>query len=112
MLTPSGRDCSLYYEDFARGVGKQECRARQTSGSAEWRPADCARCPVPEILMANGSRHLELQLVIHRGVLGIGRRVGVEAYCSLHRVALTDPRLGCDQCNREADDLLERAFRG
>lgn len=110
MVTPGGAECTYYYEDFQRGSERQECRAPKDPSSAGWRPTDCARCPVPAILAANGSPHLQLRIKIGPGLLHIGRRVEVEARCALHGATVGDPIVGCGVCNAEADDLLKRAL--
>lgn len=110
MITPAGAECAHYYEDFQRGASRQECRIPKHPRSAAWQPSDCARCEVPGILAANGSPHLELRLMIRAGMLGIGRRVEVEAWCALHGPIDQDPHIGCPQCNQEADALLKDAL--
>ncbi|MDZ4167631.1 MAG: hypothetical protein U1E08_08055 [Coriobacteriia bacterium] len=110
MMTPGGAECAMYYEDFRRGASVQECRAGTDPRSADWQPTDCARCPVPEILAANGSPYLDVRITVRPGMLGFGRRVDVEVWCSLHGPIGGDPRTGCVMCNAEADDLLQRAF--
>ena len=109
MRTPSGAECALYYEDFARGRSVQECRATLASGSAAWKPSDCAGCPVPGILAANGSPNRVVQIHIRGRRLG-PRRVTAAISCTLHGGPLADPRAGCPVCNAEADELLRRAF--
>ena len=47
---------------------------------------------------------------IRPGMLGFGRRLEIEAWCSLHAPAVKDPRVGCPECNAEADELLRRAL--
>ena len=110
MITPAGAECTYYYEDFARGASQQECRAPKTPRSAEWRHTDCRNCPVPAIVAANGSPYLELRVLIGGRKLRGGRRVTVEAWCSLHGPIEGDAHVGCAECNSEADDLLRRAF--
>lgn len=110
MITPAGSECAFYYQDFARGANRQECRAQYHPKSAAWQPSDCARCPVPEILAANGSPYLELRLSIHAGMLGVGRRIEVDVWCSAHGPITTDPLVGCVECNADADELLRRAL--
>ncbi|MRS11862.1 MAG: hypothetical protein EG823_02170 [Actinobacteria bacterium] len=110
MITPAGAECALYYEDFARGARMQQCRAAKHPRSAEWRQEDCGSCPVPRILTANGSPALELRLIIRPGVLGIGRHVEIDAWCSAHGPIAGDPCIGCKACNAEADELLKRAL--
>jgi hypothetical protein len=110
VITPGGAECAFYYEDFRRGANLQECRAATDPRSADWQPSDCSRCLVPEILAANGSPYLEMRLNIHSGMLGFGRRIDVEAWCSQHGPIGGDPRTGCPTCNAEADELLRRAL--
>lgn len=110
MITPAGAECAFYYEDFARGAERRECRAVRGRRSTAWQPGDCARCAVPGILTANGSPHLELRITIGVGILGVGRRVHVDAWCALHGLIETDPRVGCPACNAAADELLRAAL--
>jgi hypothetical protein len=110
MINPAGAECAYYYEDFQRGANRQECRALDEVRSSAWQPSDCARCPVPTVLAANGSPLLRLAVTIRPGVLGIGRRLLVEARCTEHGVITTDPRAGCEECNAQADELLRRVF--
>ena len=110
MITPAGDECTYYYEDFARDASRQECRAAKAPRSAEWQPGDCKGCPVPAILAANGSPYLEIRIAIGGRKLRGGRRVTAEAWCSLHGPIAGDPRVGCPECNSEANDLLRRAF--
>lgn len=110
MINPAGAECAFYYEDFQRGANRSECRARKHPRSAAWQRSDCARCPVPGILAANGDPRLELTLNVRAGMLGFGRRVEVEAACALHGPVITDPHVGCPECNAEADDLLRAAL--
>ena len=110
MITPAGTECALYYEDFQRGSSRQECRAQLDPRSAPWQPTDCARCPVSGILAANGSPTLELRISIRPGMLGFGRRIEVDAWCSEHGPIPGDPHVGCPACNAEADELLKDAL--
>lgn len=111
MRTPAGTECAYYYEDFARGARRQECRIAKQPGSLKWIPSDCGRCPVPEILSANASPLLELRIRIGRGPVKLGRRVRAEAWCGEHGPLSCDPRTGCPECNAEADRLLRDAFK-
>lgn len=110
MKTPAGTECAYYYEDFGRGASRQECRVSKQPHSLRWTPSDCARCPVPGILAANASPDLDIRITIHRGPLGIGRRVDAEVWCELHGPTITDPHVGCPECNAEADRLLRGAL--
>ncbi len=111
MITPAGSECGFYYEDFQRGANRQECRAAKAPRSAPWRPDVCKGCPVPSILAANGSRSLELRILIGRKKLRFGPGVTVEAWCALHGPIVGDPHVGCAECNAEADELLRRALQ-
>jgi hypothetical protein len=106
MRTPAGKECPEYYADFHRGRRIQECRlAKRNADSAPWHPADCARCPVPEILRANASDTLRLTLTIRPGFLGLGRRLLVTAHCQKHDQPVDDPYIGCALCNAERPGL-------
>jgi len=102
MRTPAGEECPHYYEDFARGRAIQECRLVQANPeSAPWRPKDCARCPVPEILRANASPYLRLRLTIRPVLLGFVRQMNVEAWCERHDILIENPYVGCLLCADE-----------
>ena len=103
MRTPDGRMCEFYYEDFYRGADVQECRAERDQRSARWTPDLCARCPVPAILLANGSPWLELTVRFQRIPL-LGPKVSVSARCTKHDVVIRDPYAGCP---RDFEDLPE-----
>lgn len=110
MITPAGAECTFYYEDFQRGASLQECRVQKHPRSADWQPSDCGRCAIPGILAANGSPYLDLRITIRTGLLGIGRRVDVEAWCTRHGLIVGDPHVGCPGCNAQADELLRDAL--
>ena len=106
MKTPAGQECKYYYEDYHRGRNVQECRLiGSASGARRWHPSDCESCPVPAILWDNASTFLELRAEIRPGILGIGRHVAVEAWCSKHDIAVPDPHVGCPACYKERADL-------
>ena len=112
MRTPAGKECGFYYQDFHRGRSEQVCRLVEASPqSAAWQPKDCATCPVPEILQANGNPDLVLEGVLHKGFLGLNRRMEVRAFCSKHMVDVPQPQIGCPQCARERPNL-ESLFGG
>ncbi|MFN2115962.1 MAG: hypothetical protein ACK2T6_09605 [Anaerolineae bacterium] len=101
MRTPAGTECKYYYEDFHRGREKQECRLIQANRrSLPWEPGLCAKCPVPEILRANGSPNLRLELTV-RKKLGLFTAMDVEAHCSEHGRRIDDPIRGCAECALE-----------
>jgi hypothetical protein len=98
MRTPAGTQCRHYYEDFNRGRQTQECRLiKRNPASLPWRPEDCAKCSVPDILRANGSPDLRVELTIEKR-FGFFRRLSTEAYCLAHVRGVDDPRKGCPDC--------------
>ncbi len=106
MKTPAGKECRFYYQNYHRGREEQECRLiRHNARSPEWRPQDCFRCPVPDILLANSNPNLVLEATVKSGFLGFNRRVEVKAFCSKHLVDVPVPEVGCAQCAREKPGL-------
>jgi hypothetical protein len=108
MKTPAGKQCRYYYEDFNRGRSLQECRAArqpEAGQSLPWQPKDCSQCPVPDILNANASADLSIEVVIRPRLLGLGRGLMVNAWCTKHDVAISDPFVGCERCNQERPGL-------
>lgn len=106
MRTPAGKECPHYYEDYYRGREVQECRlVKDDPESLKWKPTDCSKCPIPDILNANASKDLSLNLSIKPGVLGFGRRIEATAHCVKHQVDIEDPYIGCPQCNAERPGL-------
>ncbi len=108
MVTPAGKECRFYYQDFFRGRSEQECRlVRNNPESADWKPGDCTDCPVPEILLANSSPDLVLEGKIKKGFMGMSRRVEVTAFCSRHLIDVSKPQVGCPQCAQEKPGFQE-----
>ena len=106
MRTPAGKDCRHYYRDFHRGRNIEECRLiKQNPNSMPWRPTDCAKCTVPEILNANASPNMELTVTVKLRLLGLIRDVEVTATCLKHRIPIEDPFTGCPKCNAERPGL-------
>ena len=106
MRTPAGKECRHYYQDFNRGRELQECRLiKYNPASLPWRPGDCRDCPVPEILNANASPHMELTLTIVPKFVGLGRRKQISATCTRHHIDITVPYVGCPECNSERPGL-------
>ena len=97
MRTPAGTECARYYEDHYRGKEQRACRAKRSERSLPWQPADCGACPVPGILLRNGSPHLELVLTTRRSLFG-RRSTSVEAWCTRHALPIDDPITGCPEC--------------
>jgi hypothetical protein len=110
MRTPAGKECPHYYEDFMRGRNVQECRLiNKNPESLRWRPGDCAKCTVPEILQANASPDMELTLTIRGALLGFVRQVKIEARCLKHDLPIANPYIGCP-LDAEQNDAL-RLFK-
>lgn len=106
MRTPAGKECPHFYADFHRGRNVQECRLiQQNPESMHWRVSDCQQCPVPDILNANASPYLELKLTVKPRLLGLGRRIEVEASCVKHHISIEDAYVGCPKCNAERPGL-------
>lgn len=100
MRTPAGTECPHYFEDFHRGRNRQECRLiGRNPRSAPWRPELCRSCSIPRILQANACPNLVLQASVSPGVLGIGRRVEVQAECLLSLGEVAEPEIGCGHCH-------------
>ena len=113
MRTPAGKDCRFYYADYNRGRNIQECRLiKSNPDSLRWQPKYCSQCPVPDILNANASPDMELTLTVVPRLLGLGRRLEVKAYCTKHRIPITDPYVGCPKCiaERPSLDLFRQAL--
>ena len=109
MKTPNGKECKFYYADYFRGKNTQECRLINANpASAPWKPALCQSCPVPDILMANGSPNLILRARVGRSMLGLLHKVEVTAYCREHEVDIPDPKKGCEQCRSRSEAIARR----
>ncbi len=109
MKTPYGKDCKYYYADYYRGKNTQECRLIQANpSSAPWKPALCQSCPVPDILMANGSPNLVLRGRVGSSMLGLMQKVEVTAYCLEHHVEVPNPKKGCDLCRSHGEALARK----
>ncbi|MBN1266912.1 MAG: hypothetical protein JXA25_15565 [Anaerolineales bacterium] len=102
MRTPAGTECPYYYADYFRGREYEECRLVEPSQSGRsWSPDVCERCPVPEIVRANGCKHMSLHASIESGFLGFGQKVVVTAYCARAGEAVKEPLVGCGHCHED-----------
>jgi hypothetical protein len=112
MRTPAGKECRHYYQDFHRGRHVQECRLiHENLDSLSWRPKDCTRCPVPDILYANASLRLQLKVTVKPRVLGLGRQVEVEAFCEGEPISLEKAYTGCiDPEDKKGLDVFRQAL--
>jgi hypothetical protein len=100
MKTPAGKECKYFYGNYFRGAHQEECRligGKQPPHA--WTPDLCEKCPVPDILRANACENMTLTAHVNRGILGMGRKVTVSAYCTKSHDFVDDPYLGCGQCH-------------
>ncbi len=110
MRTPAGKECRHYYEDYNRGRNVQECRLiKKNPDSMHWRPGDCSKCAVPDVLNANASTHLELKVTVGTRMMGFGRKVNVEAFCRDEPIPLAQAYTGCGD-DRPGLDLFRQAL--
>lgn len=112
MQTPAGKECRHYYQDFHRGRNIQECRLiKYNPQSMPWKPSDCSRCQVPDILNANANPNLRLELTVTSRILGLGRQLEVEAYCHDEPIPVEEAYTGCtDLENNEGLDIFRQAL--
>lgn len=104
MQTPYGKQCKYYYADYYRGKETQECRLLQTNPASEpWKPALCQTCPVPDILLANACPHLVLRARVGKAMLGLTRKVEIQAACRQYHAEVAHPKVGCGHCHEFLD---------
>ncbi len=102
MKTPYGQECRFYYQDYARGRAKEECRLIARNPDSEgWDPKLCRDCPVPGILRDNACPNMALEGKVVHGLLGLTRHVEVYAVCTLSATEVKDPHIGCGQCHKD-----------
>ena len=103
MRTPYGAECQFYYEDFARGRNRQECRLVQGRPSGnDWTPGLCKTCPVPAILRANACPNMVLEGAVKKRFLGLSRNLAVTAFCTKAKQDVAEPQVGCGQCHGDS----------
>ena len=96
MRTPAGKECRYYFQDFHRGRNIQQCRLiRENPESESWKAVDCARCQVPNILNANASPELRLQLGVRSALLGMRRVLELRAWCRDKEIPVAVAYTGC-----------------
>lgn len=109
MRTPAGTECRFYYEDFHRGRQTQECRLiKGNTRSLPWTPALCAKCRVPDVLRANGSPDLRLELTVRKR-FGLFTTLDLTGYCGRHGRAVVDLMRGCEACAAEDGERGRRS---
>lgn len=96
MRTPAGKECRHYFQDFHRGRNVQQCRLiRANPESQPWKAVDCERCQVPEILNANASPDLRLELGVSSSMLGLRRVLTLRAWCRGEEIPVEEAFTGC-----------------
>ena len=100
MRTPAGTECPYFYGDYYRGRSIEECRLISDNPSAGmWTRDFCSVCPVPRITRANACEFMVLTPAIHKGILGVGKKVTVTAYCRKADSEVKVPEVGCGICH-------------
>ncbi len=106
MRTPAGKECRHYFQDFHRGRNIQQCRLiRANLESQPWKPGDCGRCQVPDILNANASPDLRLELGVRSTLLGVRRVLELRAWCRDEEITVEAAYTGC--VSEEVDRKLD-----
>lgn len=98
MLTPAGKECRYFYGDYYRGRSHEECRLLNAAG-LHWSPHLCAKCPLPDILLANACEHMQFTPRLERPYLILSPQIKVTAYCTKSKRPVDEPRIGCGQCH-------------
>ena len=100
MRTPAGKECQYFYGNYYRGRSQEECRLLATAiPKMTWRPALCATCPVPGILLANACQSMVLQPRLVRPIKVKKQQVAVKTFCSKSLRSGFDPHIGCGECH-------------
>jgi hypothetical protein len=99
VKTPFGFECPYFFGDYYRGRTREECRLLPPGQSSRWSTDLCRKCPVPGIVRANACPNMVLSAGINSVFLGLGRKMGVGAYCTLSKSTVREPEIGCGQCH-------------
>jgi hypothetical protein len=100
MRTPAGTECPFFYGNYYRGRSDEECRLiGNQPPPRNWTRDLCAVCPVPKIKRANSCEFMTLSGTVQRGILGIGKKVIVSAYCRKSNSDVKVPEIGCGICH-------------
>jgi len=93
-------NCEFYFEDYYRGMDRQECRLLARSGEGHrWTIGLCRSCPVPRIREANRCPDMILEARVSSAFLGLGRKVSVTAFCTRTMQDVKEPMVGCGECH-------------
>lgn len=108
MKNPAGKACKYYYGDFHRGRDVQTCRLiEQNTESRPWHPGICVKCTVPDILRANATDNLKLDVTVKSKWFGFQEDVKVEGWCSECFAAVPDPIRGCPNCSQNRPSIFD-----
>ena len=108
MRTPAGKECRYFFGDYYRGRHHEECRLiGATPAPHNWTPDLCQNCPVPGILIANDCPNMVLDAKANHGILGMGKKVVVSAYCNQAHQMVKEPKVGCGQCHPLPPEFLK-----
>lgn len=100
MKTPAGFECRYFFGDYYRGRKREECRLiGNIPAPNNWTPDVCKTCPVPSITRANACPSMVLEAKVKRGILGLGRKAVVTAYCNKTYRIVDEPEIGCGECH-------------
>ena len=101
MRTPAGKECPFFFGDYYRGRNIEKCNLiGEADPPRNWKPDLCKTCPVPAILLSNGCKTMTLAAEVKPGVLKIGRKVKVTAYCTKTHQMVANPYIGCGSCHK------------
>ncbi|HQN03782.1 MAG TPA: hypothetical protein PK174_00045 [Anaerolineaceae bacterium] len=100
MRTPAGKECTYFFGDYYRGRNIEKCNLiGDEKPPRSWKADLCKTCPVPGILLANGCDKMTLAGEVKPGILGIGRKVNITAYCTKVHSQVENPYIGCGHCH-------------
>jgi hypothetical protein len=100
MRTPAGSECPYFYGNYYRGRSDEECRLignRPAPGN--WTRDLCSVCPVPRITRANACSFMTLSAKVNHGILGVGKKVTISAFCRKSNGVVKVPEVGCGICH-------------
>jgi len=101
-------NCEFYFEDYYRGMERQECRLLGRSGEGhEWTPGLCRSCPVPRIRQANRCPDMILEARVSSAFLGLGRKVSLTGFCTRTMQEVKDLMVGCGECHHAIEEAME-----
>jgi hypothetical protein len=108
VKTPFGFDCEYFFGDYYRGRNREECRLLDPKiDHGRWNANFCKTCPVPGILRANACPNMILTARANPGILGLGKRMEISAFCTLSKTTVREPEIGCGNCHPLPSEFRE-----